>query len=82
MAVLVFATILATSAVTVPLTYLIARRPRPVMPHRQRVLLGESMALLAQLANPTDLDRVDVLSDRSKEAAVRLLAKYQKEINR
>lgn len=76
---LVIATALVTAFITIPLTYLIARRPRPVMPHRKRVLLNEAMALLWQFTHPTDLDRPDYLSDRSKEAAERLLTKYQKE---
>lgn len=82
MALVLVATILATGAVTVPLTYLVARRPKPVMPHRHRVLLGEAMALLWQITHPTDLDRYDSLSDRSKEAADRLLTRYNKEINK
>jgi hypothetical protein len=76
----IIATAAVTAAITVPLTYLYARRPRPVMPHRHRVMLGEAMALLWQLLHPTDLDRVDMLSDRSKDAAEQLLTRYDKEI--
>lgn len=76
---LVVATALVTAGITVPLTYLAARRPRPLMPHRHRVLLGEAMALLWQFTHPTDLDRLDMLSDRSKAAATELLTRYNKE---
>jgi hypothetical protein len=78
--ILVLVTILATSAVTVPLTYLYARRPRLAFPPRQRQLLDESMSLLWRFLHPADLDRFDTLSDQSKEAAERLLTRYQKEI--
>lgn len=77
---LVVATVIVTAAFTIPLTYLVARRPKPVMPHRHRVLLGEAMALLHQLLHPTDLDRLDSLSRPSREAADRLLTRYNKEI--
>ncbi|HEV2927244.1 MAG TPA: hypothetical protein VGW74_01015 [Propionibacteriaceae bacterium] len=76
---IVIAAVVVTALITIPLTYLVARRPRPVMPHRQRVLLNEAMALLWQFTHPTDLDRLDMLSIRSKEAAEELLTKYQKE---
>jgi hypothetical protein len=77
---LVLVTVFFTAVVTVPLTYLYARRPRPTMPHRRQALLDESMALLFRLLNPTDLDRFDTLSDQSRQAADRLLARYNKEI--
>lgn len=79
---LVVATALVTALITIPLTYLVARRPKPVMPHRHRVLLNEAMALLWQFTHPTDLDRPDYLSDRSKEAAERLLTRYNREIEK
>lgn len=79
---LVVATALVTAGITIPLTYLYARRPKPVMPHRRQVLLGEAMALLWQFLHPTDLDRPDYLSDRSKQAAERLLSRYEKEIEK
>lgn len=40
------------------------------------------MALLWRFLHPTDLDRLDTLSDRSREAADRLLTRYNKEINK
>jgi hypothetical protein len=76
----VVATVLVTSVVTVPLTYAVARRPKPTMPHRRQALLDEAMALLFRLLNPIDLDRLDTLSDQSRQAADRLLARYIKEI--
>lgn len=79
---LVVATVLVTTLVTVPLTYVVARRPRQAMPARKLALFQEAMALIHRLRHPTDLDRYDVLSDQSKEAADRLLTQYQKEINR
>lgn len=78
----VVATVLVTALVTVPLTYAVARRPKPAMPHRRQALLDEAMALLFRLNNPTDLDRFESLSDRSRQAADRLLSRYNKEINR
>lgn len=78
----VVATVLVTALVTVPLTYAVAHRPRPTMPHRRQALLDESMALLFRLLNPTDLDRFDTLSDQSRQAADRLLARYNKEITK
>lgn len=79
---IVVAAVIVTAFITIPLTYLVARRPRPVMPHRHRVLLSESMALLHQFLHPTDLDRLDSLSSPSREAAERLLTRYNKEINK
>jgi hypothetical protein len=79
---LVVATVLATGVVTVPLTYLVARRPKPTMPHRRQALLDEAMALLFRLLNTTDPDRFDMLSDQSKQAADRLLTRYNKEIDK
>lgn len=61
-------------------TYLWARRPRPVMPHRHRVLLAEAMALFHQLLHPSSLDEPDLLSEHSKQVAGELLARYEKEV--
>lgn len=76
---LIVATVLVTTLVTTPLTYLYARRPRPAVPMRHWALLQEAMAFIHRLRHPADLDQFDMLSDQSKAAADRLLTRYQKE---
>jgi hypothetical protein len=60
---------------------LVARPKRPVSTGQQ-TLLRDAAVLLRAIRTPTDLDRVDVLSDPSKEAADRWLTRYRKEFNR
>lgn len=74
------ATAIFSALISSALTWLWVRRPRPVMPHKHRVLLAEAMALLHQLLHPSSLDRPELLSDQSKETASSLLARYEKEV--
>jgi hypothetical protein len=78
----VLATMILTAIVTGALTWLWVRRPRPLMPTKQQVLLSEAMALFYQLLHPTNLDPdgMDLLSKRSRERASTLWARYQKEV--
>lgn len=57
-------------------------RPRQPLPPAQQTLLRDAANLLHALRTPTDLDRVDVLSDQSKKATDRWLTRYNKEFNR
>lgn len=77
---LVVATIVVTSLITVPLTYLWMRRPRPAMAPKERRLLDQSMSLIWQFLHPTSMDRMDMLSEESRKAAEKLLNRYEKEI--
>ena len=77
MVVAIFAGMLLTSFASIGFTLLI--RPAKPMPRKHRALLDDAMGLIARLRNPTDLDRVDLLSDPSQQAADRLLARYNKE---
>lgn len=57
----------------------VALRPARPMPRAARRLLDDAATLLARISNPTDLDRLDVLSDRSQAAVARWLTRYDKE---
>lgn len=56
-------------------------RPARLLPPKHRSLLDDAASLLHRLRNPTDLDQIDVLSDPSKRATDRWLARYNKEFD-
>lgn len=47
---------------------------------KRAMLLRESMALIHKFLNPTDLDRVDLLSQPSRKEAENLLNRYNEEV--
>jgi predicted ABC-type sugar transport system permease subunit len=59
-----------------------ALRPKRALSPAQQTLLRDAAALLADIRTPTDLDRIDALSDQSKQATDRWLTRYRKESNR
>lgn len=54
-------------------------RPAKPLTRRNRLLLDDAAALLTRLRHPTDLTRVEVLSEPSQKAADRWLTRYNKE---
>jgi hypothetical protein len=59
----------------------VALRPARPLSRRNRALLDDAAAFIYAVRNPTDLDRIEVLSDPSKDAADRWLSRYNKEFS-
>jgi len=56
-------------------------RPKRPLPSKQRALLDDAASLLRSIRQPTHLDRIEVLSDPSQQAADRWLDRYNKEFS-
>lgn len=77
MALLILAAALVGAVVSFGLT--VALRPARPLSRRNRALINDAAAFIGRVRHPTSLDRVEVLSDPSKDAADRWLDRYNKE---
>lgn len=79
MALLLLAAALVGAVISFGLT--VAFRPPRPLSRANRTLLNDAAALIGRVRHPTRLDQIEVLSDPSKEAADRWLARYNKEFS-
>lgn len=62
----------------VALVLVVLNRPRPELPRADRRLIDDAAQIMARLHRQTDLDHLDVLSDKSREATTRWLDAYNR----
>lgn len=62
----------------VALVIVVLNRPRPTLPRADKKLLDDAAQIMARLHRQTDLDHLDVLSEKSSTATAEWLNAYNR----